>query len=1021
MFVRILTHQWRAILCVAAALAIAGLFAGIALPVGLFPVTSFPRLRIEIDAGSMPAKQMLIDVTEPLEQVARAVPGAVDVTSTTSRGSAEIFVDFPWGFDMNQALLRVDTAFAQKLPDLPQGTTYDAIQMSPTEITPFISYALISDKISPAKLNRLAKYQLTPLLAGIEGIRRVGVLGGQTPEVQVFVSPQKLAAFGLTLDEVASAISATNSISAVGRLEDNDLLYLVINNNAFSSLASVANMALKTHGGGVIRLSDLGKVEMGSVPQWLLINDNGKPAVTVDVYQQDTADALTLSKNVDARLAEFMKTQPSSVHLVKWYDQTQLVRSSISAVEEAILIGIVFAAFVVWGFLRNWRVTAVAMAVVPASVLITVLLLFGLGMSFNIMTLGGIAAAVGLLIDDAIVMIEHIARRSGAPGVERPKETVLTAAREFLSPLFGSSFATIIIFAPLAFLTGVTGSFFKFLSLTMASALIISYILTALVVPLLAQSVIDFQTWKDPGHGQQTRLTRIHAHLLDRLFARPLYILVGVTILLGLGWIAYSHVGTGFLPRMDEGGFVIDYETQPGTSLAESNRELSQIETILKKNPYVGTYSRRTGAGLGGDFKESYQGDFFVELIDPSKRPPIWTVMDDLIHQISIQVPGITMDPKQLLGDMIGDMVGRPQPVVVELTAKDPGVLDEVAPKVAEAIAHVPGVEPASVNSGVVPAGDALEIHVDPASAASQGMTPDEIRAQVYHYLNGAVVTQYLGEVQDVGIRLWLTPSGSSLYRDQLKQILIHSSNGRVFPLGQVARIRFVPGQPQIARDNLAQVVAVTAELSGGYDLGSTIAGVQQVLGQQGLLPRGVYYTIGGQYKQQQMATSGMIKVFAAAAVAELILLLFLYNRFWLPIVIITCAVASSSAVFIGLWLTGVELNITAMMGMVMIIGIGTEMAIFFASEYQELERTMATRDALRAAALNRLRPIVMSTLAMVLALLPLGAAISGSGDQMLQPLAIAIIAGIVVQLPLVLLAMPALLDLLSRWRTNEM
>ncbi|MDE2463937.1 MAG: efflux RND transporter permease subunit, partial [Alphaproteobacteria bacterium] len=927
---------------------------------------------------------------------------------------AELFVDFPWGFDMNQALLRVDTALAQKLPDLPQGTTYDAIQMSPTIIMPFVSYALISDKQSPSDLKRLAKYQLTPLLTGIQGIRRVGILGGQTPEVQVKISPEKLAAYGLTLDQVSSAISATNAISAVGRLEDNDLLYLVIDNNAFASVKSVSNMAIRTPKGGMIRLSDLGTVQMGTVPQWLLVNDNGKPAVQVDVYQQDSADSLSLARKVEARLKSFMKTQPSSIHLVKWYDQTELVRSSISAVEEAILIGIVFAAFVVWGFLRNWRVTAVAMVIVPVSVLITVLLLYGLGLSFNIMTLGGIAAAIGLLIDDAIVMIEHIARRSGAPGVEDPKRTVLQAAREFLSPLFGSSFATIIIFVPLAFLSGVTGAFFKFLSLTMASALIISYILTALVVPLLARMAIDFQKWQDPSHGRETWLVRTHARLLDRLMARPLWVVVGAALLVGLGYLAYGHVGTGFLPRMDEGGFVIDYQTQPGTSLVETNRELQQVEAILKKSPYVETYSRRTGAGLGGDLIESYQGDFFVKLVPPSKRPPIGTVMDGLTAEITTMVPGIELDPHQLLSDMIGDMVGRRQPVVIALSAGNPNILDSLAPKVADAISKVPGIVPASVNNGVIPAGDALEIHVDPAAAASQGMTPDEVRAQVYHYLNGAVVTKYLGEVQDVGVRLWLNPLREKLYRDQLGKILIHSPNGRVFPLKQVAKIAFVAGQPQITRDNLAQIVPITAEIGGGHDLGSTIAAVQKVLAKAGALPKGVYYSIGGQYKQQQMAAAGMIRVFAAGAIAEFILLLFLYNEFLLPIVIIASAVVSSSAVFVGLWLTGIELNITAMMGMVMIIGIGTEMAIFYASECQELEKTMPRREALRSAAVNRLRPIVMSTLAMVLALLPLGAAISGSGDQMLQPLAIAIIAGIIVQLPLVLLAMPVILERLA-------
>jgi multidrug efflux pump subunit AcrB len=1002
----------RSLLTIAFALALAGVFAAISLPVGLFPITSFPRIRVEIDAGSMPARQMLVEVTEPLEKVARAVPGAQEVTSTTSRGSAEVFVNFPWGYDMNQALLAVDAAFAQELPSLPQGTSYDIIQMSPNVIMPFVSYALISKSVSPSDLRQLAQYQIVPLLTGIAGVRRVGVLGGQTPEVQVSVDPNRLRAYGLTLADVATALAQTNSIQAVGRLEDNDLLYLAINNNAFTSIDSVRDVALHTGSDGIVRLGDIAKVTMGSVPQWMLVDDNGKPAVTFDVYQQDSADSLSLAKEVQQRLDAFMKSQPGSIELYKWYDQTQLVSSSIAALEEAILIGLVFAALVLLAFLRDWRVTLVAVMVVPLSVLITVLLLSLLGMTLNIMTLGGIAAAIGLLIDDVIVMVEHIARRAGVPDIENPGATVLSAAREFLSPLFGSSLATIIVFAPLAFLSGITGAFFKFLSLTMASALVISFILTAFTVPLLARGIIDFGSFEDPAHGRDTWLKRTHGRFLGRLFARPILLAPAVAVLIALGVLAYLRVGTGFLPRMDEGGFVLDYYTAPGTSLAETNRELSEVEAILKKDPYVYTYSRRTGAGLGGDLAEAYQGDFFIRLIDPAKRPTIWDIMDEINGKVSAQVPGINVDTHLLMSDMIGDMVGRPQPVVVSLSAGNPAVLADVATKVAAVISKVPGIEPSSVNNGVVPAGDALDIHVDPAAAAMEGLTPADVAGQVNQYLYGSVVTQYLGTVQDVGVRLWLDPPQSKIYRDELESLPIRSGTGKILRLATVAKVTFVAGQPELTRDNLAQVVAVTAELTGNHDLGSTIASVRKALASPGLLPAGVYYTLGGQYQQQQEAVHGMVRVFGAALAAEFILLLFLYESFWLPVIIILSSLLSTGAVFIGLWLTGVELNITAMMGMVMIIGISTEMAIFLISEYRELERTLPPRRALHEAALNRLRPITMSTLAMILALAPLGAAISGSGDQMLQPLAIAIIAGALVQLPLVLLAMPVVVGL---------
>ena len=1012
-FVGWIEHHRRSLIFVALALAAAGVYAAMTLPIELFPVVSFPRLRVNVESGTMPAKQMLVQVTEPLEQVARSVPGALNVTSTTSRGSAEMFVDFSWGTNMAQALLSVDAGFSQTLPNLPAGTRYTAIRASPTTIAPFLSYALTSETLPTADLRRLAKYEITPLLMGIEGIKQVGVLGGETPEVQVSIDPQKLNAYGLTVADVSKAIAQTNNVKVLGRIEDNDLLYLVVGNNAFGSLASVGDVELRNAAGGIIRLSDVAKITMGAVPQWLLVDVNGQRAVTFDIFQQDQADSLTVAKEVAQKLSAFMKTQPQAIQLRKWYDQTQLVRSSIAALEEAIAIGLVFAGIVILAFLRNWRVALTAMIVVPLSIFGTILVLYALGMTLNIMTLGGIAAAIGLLIDDVIVMIEHIARRAGVPGLEEPHRTVLTAAREFFSPLLGSSLATIIIFIPLAFLSGVTGAFFRFLAATMASALVISFLLTAFAVPLLARGIVDFSRWDDPQHGREGWLRRAHSALLVRLTKSPWLVGLAVVVLVAFGYFAYARVGTGFLPRMDEGGFVLDYHTAPGTSLAETNRELQQIEQILKQDPSVATYSRRTGLGFGGDFKESYQGDFVVRLVDPSRRPPIWTVMDEINDKVTSQVPGVSFDTHQLLGDMIGDMVGRRQPIVVQLSAKDPAVLPNVASQVAKAIKKVPGIEPASVDNGVVPAGDALDIRVDPAQAAMAGITPSEVEAQLNDYLHGTVVTSFLGTVQPVGVRLWLDPPSAEIYRDQLKGLLIRASNGHVFPLDTVAHISFVAGQPEITRDNLAQIVAVTAQIGGGHDLGSTAAAVQSVVAKPGFLPDGVYFQIGGAYKQQQLAAHGMVRVFAAAVVGEMILLLYLYESLLLPIVIILTSLISTSAVFSGLWVAGVELNITAMMGMVMIVGIATEMAIFLVSEYQSLSRDMPRREALREAALNRMRPIAMSTLAMILALLPLGVAISGSGDQMLQPLAIAIIAGITVQLPLVLLALPVLIGLI--------
>jgi multidrug efflux pump subunit AcrB len=1012
---RIERHR-RVLLFIAFAATLAGVMAAITLPIQLFPTVSFPRIRVEINSGEMPANTMLIKVTEPLEKVARAVPGALNVESTTTRGSAEIFVDFPWGYNMTNALLRVETALAQILPDLPPGTGYDALQMAPNAIMPFVSFAMISNTVPPAELQTIAKYQIAPLLTGIPGIREVRTLGGQTNEVQVYISPQQLQTYGLTPIDVANAVSGSNSLEAVGRLQDNDLLYLTLTNNQFRSIQSVRNVTLHTKNGDIVRLGNIAKVEMGSIPQWLLVDDDGQPSVNINVFQQNNADSLKLKKEVVSKLDAFMKTEPKGIIVHKWYDQTDLVSSSIGAMEEAIVIGLIFAACVVLGFLRNWRAALVAMITVPISVLTTCVLLSAFGMTFNIMTLGGIAAAIGLLIDDAIVMVEQISRRAGVPGLDQPHRAVLGAAREFLAPLTGSSSATIIMFIPLAFLSGVTGAFFQYLSITMASSLIISYGFTALLVPLMARGLIDFKKWHDPSHDKENWMRRLHGRLLRGLFARPWLAVIILAVVAGVGYIGQGHVGSAFLPKMDEGGFVLDYQTAPSTSFIETNRELANVEAILKKNPYVDTYSRRTGAGLGGDLIMPYGGDFFVELVPPSKRPPIWTVMAQIREKVDAAVPGLNYDTHQLLSDMTGDMVGRRQPVVVNLSATNPDVLPDVANKVADAISHAAGIQPSSVNSGTLPTGDALNIHVNEAQAAMNDLTVAEVKDQVARYLRGDVVTDYMGVVQPVGVRIWSQPQNayyrehSRLYREDIKNLLIQAPNGHTFPLGSMATVKFVYGQPALFRENLAQIIPVTAETSGKLALSTTITSVKKTLDK--VLPQGVYYALGGAYKQEAKAAQGMMIVFAAVVLAEVILLLFLYESWWFPVIILGTSILSAGMVFFGLWVTGVELNITAMMGMVMILGIAVEMSIFLFSEFQNLRQTMPPRQAIYEAALNRFRPIIMSTLAMILALLPLGAAISGSGDQMLQPLAVAIIAGILVQLPLVVLVQPVLV----RW-----
>lgn len=1003
----------RSILFLMAMLAISGIVAALKLPVSLFPTVDFPRAVVSLDAGDQPAEQMEMLVTRPVEEAVRRVPGVRNVRSVTSRGSAEVSINFDWGRDMAASALQVNAAIAQILSQLPAGTTVATRQMDPT-VFPIIAYSLVSGTLSPIELRDLAEYQLRPLLSSVDGVSRVQIQGGALEEYRVTADPAKLKAFDLTLDDVARTLAATNVVSAVGRLEDHYKLYLVVSNTRLENLQQVRQIVLRNAAGALVRLSDVASVEQSTEPSWTRVTADGRDAVLFSVYQQPGSNSVQIAKDIKAKLAGYRAQLPAGVTFTSWYDQSELVLESATSVRDAVLIGIVLSAIVLLVFLRNLKVTVIAIVVVPAVLATTVVLLFVLGMSFNIMTLGGMAAAVGLIIDDAIVMLEHIMRRlQGDTG--HMHERVMNAALEFIQPLAGSSASTLVIFAPLAFLSGVTGAFFKALSLTMAAALFISFLITWLAVPLLADR---FLRAKDAEpHADSRLIVWLHRHYgraMRALLARPWLALLGVLPLLIVGAVAFKHVGSGFMPAMDEGGFVLDYRSAPGTALSETDRLLRQVEQIVRATPDVASYSRRTGGGLGGGLSEANQGDFFIRLKSGARRP-VEVVMDDIRGRVEHEVPGLSVEMAQLMEDLIGDLTAVPQPVEVKLFADRPELLAKAAQQVAARIGKIGGV--VDVKNGVNPAGDALDIHVDAVKAALEGMDADAITKNLDSVLTGTVVARVANGVKMIGVRVWVPKALRNTDTD-LKSLQIRAPDGHVFPLGRVTTIRAVTGQPEIERENLKRMVAVTARISG-RDLGSVIADVKQAMAQPGLLPAGSYFVLGGLYEQQQIAFQGLMGVFAAAVALVFLLLLFMYESFRIALSIMATALLAVSAVFIGLWISGTELNISAMMGMTMIIGMVTEVAIFYYSEQQELALSQPRDSSLVDAGLNRMRPIAMTTLAAILTLLPLAFAI-GKGSEMQQPLAIAIISGLIVQLPLVLLLMPVLFHLMRDRQPEE-
>ena len=1006
--------QWtsrhrRSILFLLVVAAVAGVFGGINLPVALFPNVAFPRVRVTLDAGDRPAEAMIAQVTRPAEQAVRSVPGVRDVRSTTSRGSAELEITFAWGLDMDRAELQIESALARILPDLPQGTSFTAHKMNPT-VFPVAAYSLTSSTLDQMQLHDIAQYQLVPLLSAVPGVASVDVQGGAVREFRVEVDPALLASFELTADDVTTALTKTNVLKIVGRIEDRHLLLLTLTDSRFRAISDIANTILRSSPNGAVRLRDVARIAEAPAPNYEIVTADGRRAVIVQVYQQPDGNTVEIVKGVASSLAAYGPKLPKGLKIENWYDQSQLILASARSVRDAILIGIALAALVLFAFLRSTKLTGIVLVFVPAVLAVTVLVFYALGMSFNIMTLGGMAAAIGLIIDDAIVMVEQIVRRL-APGVDR-RESIPRAVREFLSPLAGSSSATIIIFLPLAFLSGVTGSFFKPLSLTMACALVISFIAAWFVVPLLADRLVgeaDARREQVPGPTYRRVLDR-YEETFAAAQKRPLWIAGAVALLLAAGIFAYFQVGSGFMPAMDEGGFILDYIAPPGTSLADTNRMLLEVEAIIRATPEVETYSRRTGTQLGGGLTEANTGDFFIRLKPPPRRD-IDEVMTDVQNQVEEKVPGLQIETAQLMEDLIGDLTAVPQPIEIKLFGEDEPKLRALAPKIAKLISSVPGVT--EIKNGVVLAGDAVSMDVDPMRAGLEGLTPADVADQMETYLAGKVATEVQQGDRVIGVRVSGPPHPTV---PDLGNVLIAAPDGHKVALSRIASLHILSGQPEIERDNLKTMIAVTARIEG-RDMGSTVADVKKALDRSGLITGSEYYELGGLYREQQVAFRGLVAVIVAAFFLVFALLLYLYERFRTAVSIILMPLLAMPAVFLGLWITGTELNITAMMGMTMVVGIVTEVAIFYFSEFDILVAGgMAPREALLRAGTNRFRPIAMTTLAAILALLPLAVGL-GQGSAMLQPLAIAIISGLIVQMPLVLIVMPLLAAQFDRSR----
>lgn len=1016
-------------------LAAAGVYRVLGLPSSIFPDVTFPLVKVIANVGDEPAATMMPTATRPLEEAIRRVPGMQLVRSVTSRGSSEISAQFAWGTNMQVAVQRVEAEVQRMLPGLPASTTVDVQWMNPATF-PIQGYALTSNTQSQAQLWELAEYTLKPALIRIPGVSQVQIQGGRQREFQVVLDRQALDGRRLTATDVVNAIRQNNTVLSAGFTEQNHELYLTLVDGRVASVAQLAALSVPAPSGPAVPLGQLGKIHVADQATYIRTTANGQPAVLVNIVRQPAANTVAIATGV----RDLFRTQPgllpAGVQWTNFYDQGQFVADSLTGVRDAIVIGVGLAALVLFAFLRKWRLMVVAVVAIPLTVAIVALALSALGQTLNLMTLAGIAAALGLIADDAIVVIENIERHQEDGHSDDPAADGLA---EIFSALVNSSLSTIVILLPFVMLTGVVGAFFKPLALTMALSLVISFFVALLVVPVSISLFAGGKAKRKPEdtikdepapHARAARpgawarvtapvrrVTRRVAHAAGRGYGavtgvvlRHGMIAVATTaVLLGVTYVLYGRIGTDFLPRMDEGSIIMDYRTPPGTSLAETDAILRDAERVLMRIPDVASYSRRTGTQLGFFVTEPNSGDYVIKLKPAGQRRGVDAVITTIRTELAATEPALHADFGQLLEDNIGDLTGgAPQPIDARVFGTDPAQLQRTARQVAAAVRSVPGVT--SVFDGIVVAGPALDVRLDPGAAAQYGLTAQSVRAAVEPAVVGTVANQLRITDRLYDVRVLAPTSGP------LGSIKIHTPPPGLglVPLSAVATIGTGPSEVEIDRENLRSYVGVTARISGGRDLGHTMAAVRQAIAQQVQLPAGMRISYGGLYQQQQQSFQSLLYVLLAGLLLVSVVVLFEFADWRAPVVVSLCALAVLAGVLGALLLSGMTLNISSYVGAIMMVGIVGENAIFVIHEAKRaLARGSTPPEAWAHAAHTRLRPVAMTILATALALAPLALAI-GQGAQLIQPLAIAVIGGFVLSGPIVLLLLPGLYHLLD-------
>lgn len=985
-----------------------GGFAYSKLKTSLFPDITFPKIKVIADAGLQPVDKMMVTVTKPLENAIKQVPDLDYIRSKTSRGSCEISAFMRWNADIDLSQQRIESKINEIKNDLPAETQITVEKMNPS-ILPVMGYTLETHQLSPIEMKMLANYTIKPFLSQVSGVSEIRIIGGKTKEYWLTLDVRKMSTLSLTPDMVSAAIGGTGFIKSNGYLADYHFLYLTVTDATVHSTDDIENIVIRNTGKRVILVRDIAAVNVREAVEYTRINANGREALLIAVIKQPNANLIDVSKAVEQKIAELKKTLPKGVTIRPYYLQADFVTDAIRSVTDSLWIGLVLAIVVAIIFLRSLKASTTILFTIPITLCLTLVVLYAIGYTFNIMTLGAIAAAIGLIIDDAIVVVEQI-HRTHEEHPDEPSTTLVRKAIHYLFPaMLGSSVSTIVIFIPFVLMSGVAGAYFKVMTDTMIITLVCSFFVTWIGLPviyLMLSRARKANAWKHavekPHLVRRQRWVSFFIRYPLLSFAMIIALVVSVVIV-------YPKLETGFLPEMDEGSIVLDYNSPPGTSLEETDRMLREVEKIIVADPEVEAYSRRTGTEMGFFITEPNSGDYLIQLKKDHHKTTD-EVIEDLRKQIEATQPALRIDFGQVITDMLGDLMTSVQPIEIKVFGNDQAELQDLSKKIADIVSDVKGT--ADVFNGIVIAGPSVSIEPNYRRLAQFGLTPAELQFQMQNALEGNIVGTLPEKEQLTNIRM-VYPGSRTLSVADIGRLPIFLPDGELKPITELATVSVTPGKAEIQRENLQSMGVVTARLDSS-DLGSAIRAIRQKIEDRLVLPEGYHVEYGGAYADQQKSFQELLIILITASLLVFGVILFLYRRVAVALIILLIAVLGISGSYLALFLTNTPLNVGSYTGLIMIVGIIGENAIFTYLQFRDSLATMSVDDAVIYAISTRLRPKLMTALGAIIALLPLALGI-GTGAQLHQPLAIAVIGGFIIALPLLLIVLPTLLRLVYR------